>query len=265
MEILQERNSSNAFVVRYYPDGYIYSPYHGYDMYAHKIFTTRDHLGSVRSAHGPYGTSTYTYDPYGRTTRTSGAYPGDFDYTGHFRHGPSGLTLAPFRAYDADLGRWLSRDPIEEEGGINLYAYVHNTPINRIDLLGLVDFWVGVEGDFIPVMGVEGSLGLVWDFSNWLDSGINLTLGGGVGWNVGPGVGASLCNNVEGLSWNVDANLGGASPSINLSQPMYGAPAFNGVGVSMGPGAGASGALDWSGTLSIGMAWNALKWIWDLF
>jgi RHS repeat-associated protein len=61
----------------------------------------------------------------------------DFRYTGHYHHERSGLTLAPYRAYDANLGRWLSRDPIEEEGGINLYQYVLSNPINWLDPLGL--------------------------------------------------------------------------------------------------------------------------------
>lgn len=39
--------------------------------------------------------------------------------------------------YDSELGRWLSRDPIEEDGGVNLYAYVENNPINYYDLFGL--------------------------------------------------------------------------------------------------------------------------------
>jgi RHS repeat-associated protein len=61
----------------------------------------------------------------------------DFGFTGHYVHVASGLHLALFRAYDADLGRWLSRDPIEEQGGINLYAYVHGNPIFWFDPLGL--------------------------------------------------------------------------------------------------------------------------------
>ncbi|HXG28679.1 MAG TPA: RHS repeat-associated core domain-containing protein, partial [Nevskiales bacterium] len=61
----------------------------------------------------------------------------DFGYTGHFTHHSSGLALAPYRAYDPDLARWLSRDPIGEAGGINLYAYVMGNPVSAVDSLGL--------------------------------------------------------------------------------------------------------------------------------
>lgn len=36
------------------------------------------------------------------------------------------------------LGRWLSHDPIGENGGLNFYGYVNNNPINSTDVLGLV-------------------------------------------------------------------------------------------------------------------------------
>jgi uncharacterized protein RhaS with RHS repeats len=42
-----------------------------------------------------------------------------------------------FRYYDPQTGRWPSRDPIEEEGGLNLYGFVLNNPGNAWDLFGL--------------------------------------------------------------------------------------------------------------------------------
>ncbi len=62
-----------------------------------------------------------------------------FQYAGYFYHGQSGLDLTMFRAYDPNLGRWISRDPIEEAGGLNIYAYVGGNPINAFDPLGLCD------------------------------------------------------------------------------------------------------------------------------
>jgi len=39
--------------------------------------------------------------------------------------------------YDPSLGRWLNRDPIEEQGGINVYGYVGNAPSDAVDPFGL--------------------------------------------------------------------------------------------------------------------------------
>jgi hypothetical protein len=41
-----------------------------------------------------------------------------------------------YRYYDPKTGRWPSRDPIEEEGGVNLYAFVLNDGSNRVDYIG---------------------------------------------------------------------------------------------------------------------------------
>jgi RHS repeat-associated protein len=42
-----------------------------------------------------------------------------------------------YRFYDPETGRWPSRDPIEEEGGINLYGFVGNDGVGRWDVLGM--------------------------------------------------------------------------------------------------------------------------------
>lgn len=95
----------------------------------------------------------YDYDPYGRRTKVSGSLDADFGFAGHYYHQPSGLHLALYRAYDADLGRWISRDPIGENGGINVYDYALGNPISVIDPLGLdiavqVGFGTGLTSPF---------------------------------------------------------------------------------------------------------------------
>jgi hypothetical protein len=42
-----------------------------------------------------------------------------------------------YRYYDPLTGRWPSRDPMEEEGGLNLYGFVGNDGVDRVDILGL--------------------------------------------------------------------------------------------------------------------------------
>jgi RHS repeat-associated protein len=51
------------------------------------------------------------------------------------RFGP-GVAYYGYRYYDSLTGRWPSRDPIEEKGGVNLYGFVENDGVNRFDILG---------------------------------------------------------------------------------------------------------------------------------
>ena len=60
-----------------------------------------------------------------------------FGYAGYMSHSPSGLDFALFRAYDPTLGRWINRDPSGEYGGVNLYGYIGENPIEFNDPLGL--------------------------------------------------------------------------------------------------------------------------------
>jgi RHS repeat-associated protein len=130
----EERDASNAVTRRFYADM-------GEQIGGINYYYTVDHLGSVRELTDSTGAvrARYAYDPYGRRTKVSGDLEASFGYTGYYQHTPSGLSLALYRAYDARLGRFISRDPIEENGGVNLYAYVYSSPLNSIDPLGLVD------------------------------------------------------------------------------------------------------------------------------
>jgi uncharacterized protein RhaS with RHS repeats len=53
-----------------------------------------------------------------------------------------GVTYYGYRYYNPELGRWLSRDPIRERGGLNLYGFADNHPVGRLDYLGLSCMWV---------------------------------------------------------------------------------------------------------------------------
>ena len=144
--LVEQRNgTSTTAAQRYLPQGV--------QQGTNKFFYTRDHLGSIREVVNNTGSvvARYDYDPYGRRTKLSGTFDSDFGFTGHYFHAPSGLHFAPFRAYSAELGRWLSRDPIREEGGINLYSYVSNNPINLWDPWGLFE----LTGNEIVDAGLE--------------------------------------------------------------------------------------------------------------
>jgi RHS repeat-associated protein len=71
------------------------------------------------------------------TAPQANAVQPDFGYAGLFYHQRSGLYFAQARSYDSGLKRWLNRDPIGEQGGINLYGYVGNRPTILTDPAGL--------------------------------------------------------------------------------------------------------------------------------
>lgn len=48
----------------------------------------------------------------------------------------SGVRYYGYRFYSPTLGRWISRDPIGERGGISLCSFLLNNPINSIDYVG---------------------------------------------------------------------------------------------------------------------------------
>ncbi len=134
LSIIESRNQATGEIRRFYGNG----EERQLAATVTRLHYTTDHLGSIRELTDATGTirARYDYDPYGNVTKLSGNLDTDFAYTGHYYHAASGLHLAPYRGYDPRLGRWLSRDPIEEAGGINLYGYVGNGPIMRIDLFG---------------------------------------------------------------------------------------------------------------------------------
>jgi RHS repeat-associated protein len=77
------------------------------------------------------------YDEFGNVTQDTNPGFQPFGFAGGIYDRHTGLVRFGARDYDAQAGRWTSRDPFLFEGGqANLYVYVDNDPINRIDPLG---------------------------------------------------------------------------------------------------------------------------------
>jgi RHS repeat-associated protein len=85
----------------------------------------------------------YEYSPYGEFLRCEGPYAKEnpFRFSTKFTDDETGLVYYGRRYYSSSQGRFLGRDPIKEAGGLNLYGFVSNNPINRWDLLGMEPDW----------------------------------------------------------------------------------------------------------------------------
>lgn len=112
-------------------DGAVYVPFY-------------DNIGNVTRYLDENGNTVaqYTYDAFGKLIAKSGPLA-DF-----FRHRFStkyfdvetGLYYYGYRFYHPVLMRWLNRDPIEEQGGLNLYAFCENDALVGFDALGRVTY-----------------------------------------------------------------------------------------------------------------------------
>ena len=74
------------------------------------------------------------------------------DSTGWYYYG--------FRYYSPELGRWLSRDPVGEEGGVNRYAAIENSLMNDVDALGLAPVDASISWELVvgtPFFGWFGA------------------------------------------------------------------------------------------------------------
>ena len=100
-----------------------------------------DHLGSprliVNTATGAVA-QRIDYDEFGQVINDTSPGFQPFGFAGGLYDPETALVRFGARDYDAEIGRWTSKDPVLFMGGsINLYEYVQNNPINRSDRLGL--------------------------------------------------------------------------------------------------------------------------------
>ena len=161
--LAEERDSSGATVnKRFFPEGE--QRWNAKSGTMQAFYYTRDHLGSIREVADASGAlkARYDYDLWGNSAVLSGNMNLAFGYTGHYFHQLSGLNLAMYRAYSPTLGRWLSRDPIGEAGGVNLYRYVSNDSPNNTDSLGLlVDAYFNIAQGILTVIDRDTGAGVI--------------------------------------------------------------------------------------------------------
>ena len=107
--------------------------------------------------------ASYTYDAFGNTVAESGAMASvfPFRFSTKYYDSESGLYYYGYRFYSPRLGRWLTRDPIEESGGVNLYGFCGNDVVGKVDVLG---FWTWTEDSAKAYL--EGTIS-VWRDTGW--------------------------------------------------------------------------------------------------
>jgi len=99
-----------------------------------------DHLGTPQQLVKADGTKVWqaAYLPYGQAQVQTVTVANNLRFPGQYFDTETGLHYNWNRYYDPTTGRYISSDPIGLAGGMNLYGYVQNDPVNRIDPLGLM-------------------------------------------------------------------------------------------------------------------------------
>ena len=91
-----------------------------------------DHNGSIVAYVSEAGdlAAQFVYDPYGNVIEQYGIHASQFSFGFSTKVHDREISLVSYqrRFYSPDLGRWLNRDPLEEQGGENLYEFSGNGP-----------------------------------------------------------------------------------------------------------------------------------------
>jgi RHS repeat-associated protein len=91
------------------------------------------------------GSASYEYSPFGETIRATGtmALANPLRFSTKFSDDESDFLYYGYRYYNPSTGRWLNRDPLDEQGGRNLYGFCLNNSVDNCD----------ADGRFVLVIG----------------------------------------------------------------------------------------------------------------
>jgi RHS repeat-associated protein len=115
----------------------------------------------------------YRYAPFGELLAQTGSLTQPFGFSTKRYDAQTGLIHYQYRPYAPAIGRWLTRDPLGEAGGMNLYAFVGNNPVNWVDPWGL-ELISWTEGEKIIKAGET------WGKTPWFYGGSTKGENGGV-------------------------------------------------------------------------------------
>jgi RHS repeat-associated protein len=102
--------------------------------------------------------ASYRYDAFGVLLSESGSLNQPMRFSTKYYDADTGLSDYGYRFYVASVGRWLNRDPIGENGGVNLYGFVGNNALNFVDPYGLDAIYINY--DYYPVTTPVGKIPL---------------------------------------------------------------------------------------------------------
>jgi len=203
-EIIGGTNTANSLT------GQVDEVFQRTDSSGSRSFLT-DALGSTLALSDLAGTvqTSYTFEPFGSTTTTGTGSTNTFAYTGReLDAGNLNLYFYRARYYSPALGRFISEDPIGFRGGVNVYAFVGDNPISRIDPLGLD--WLNNLADFSAGAGSVLTFGLT-DMINDA-TGASSVVNNCSGWHKAgewTGIGLSTAiGGAEGLEEGVERGAG---------------------------------------------------------
>jgi RHS repeat-associated protein len=109
---------------------------YGSTIYGYLVDANKNVLGLFNPSQSRV--ATYLYGPFGQIISSSGTIAANnpIRFSSEHFDADLGLVYYNYRYYSPELGRWLSKDPIGEEGGLNLYLMCGNNVVNVWDVLG---------------------------------------------------------------------------------------------------------------------------------
>jgi RHS repeat-associated protein len=204
-----------------------------------------NHLGSpvlvVNTSDGSIAQQ-IAYDEFGEVLSDTNPGFTPFGFAGGIYDNDTRLTRFGARDYDAEVGRWTSKDPIGFSGGdSNLYGYVLQDPVNLVDVEGRWAVQIGgsISGLF-PAMGGGAESGIAISYSE--ENGLQIAgyqsaqIRGGIGAYGGVGINISLTPDAKELADLSGVTYGGGidTPLISIFGSSSGNIVTSGIGFGIG-------------------------------